>query len=149
MDEVTSGGGLADAFAADAEVAATASDVAYVALLQIAKGFHLGFLHEAVPDVPALVKNVSTAFSHFRNAVEAFRKGDVASITKALEELAVALETLKKAVGETVMAKEQLEKLEAVIVMLQDPNNAVYHVGQELLVNGKDILSLLQTTADQ
>merc|ERR1712094_38897 len=41
-------------------------------------------------------------------------------------------------------ATEQVERFAAALAMLNDPEKIIFHIGEELLVNGKDVLAHIE-----
>merc|ERR1712196_518104 len=80
-------------------------------------------------------------FDDFKAAVEAYQQGDA---VKALGLLGDTLKAIPQLVEEAGGAKEQVERFAAALAMLNDPKKIIFHVGEELLVNGKDILGRIE-----
>eukprot|EP00929_Paragymnodinium_shiwhaense_P081229 TRINITY_DN42472_c0_g2_i1.p1 TRINITY_DN42472_c0_g2~~TRINITY_DN42472_c0_g2_i1.p1 ORF type:complete len:324 (+),score=82.64 TRINITY_DN42472_c0_g2_i1:108-974(+) len=110
-------------------------------VVEIAKNVLIGFLGEELPAVLSLLQASGDALQGFKAAVEAFRAREAA---KGLEQLSDSLQMLAKALSEdAATAKEQAEGFASVLAMFRDPAQ-IFHAGEQLLVNGKDVLARIQ-----
>merc|ERR1712232_906661 len=100
--------------------------------------------HESVPGLESFIKDAEAVTSNLKAAVTNLQKGDAASMILGLGELAAALEALQAAMGDAGASVEQLDALASVIAMFKDSSQIICHVGEELIVNGKNILSRIE-----
>jgi len=113
-------------------------------VIAIFKGICKGFIHETLPGLEPVIKNAEKVFKDFTAAVTNFELGDTQSMIGALTFLGVALEEMRSAMSEAGAAQEQVEELAKAVLMFADPKNLVDQLGSEILVNGKNILGLIQ-----
>ena len=125
----------------------TAGDDAEAKL--IFQGVLEGFVSKELPDVATCVHDSTTTVADFRAAVADFETKTVDGIAKGLRETADGLEALKAAMADCKAAESEVQSLEAALAQMSSPSKLVYHVGKELLLNGKDILALVEGAVTQ
>lgn len=84
-------------------------------------------------------------------AVQLIREKDAKDVLKGLEQVAEALKGVPTAVQEcknaTADAKAEAQKLEQALALMKHPVKFAYHVGKDLVVNGKDILKEIEAAS--
>lgn len=113
----------------------------FQAVLRIVEGVLLGFLGESLPKVLELVTEAHMVFDDFKAAVEIYQQGDA---IKALGKLGETLKALGSLLEDAGVAAAEVERFVAALALLNDPAKITFHVGEELLVNGKDILARIE-----
>jgi uncharacterized protein YecA (UPF0149 family) len=87
--------------------------------------------------------DVETDVSDLDDALHLIEKEDAKDVLDGLADLGKALETLPQAIATCKAGAEDLKengkKLEKALTLLEHPKEFVYHVGKELMLNGKDI----------
>lgn len=110
-------------------------------VLKIVEGVLIGFLGESLPKVLELLTDADMVIDDFKAVVEAYQQGDA---VKALGLLGDTLKAIPQLVEDAGGAKEQAERFVAALAVLNDPKKIIFHVGEELLVNGKDVLARIE-----
>jgi len=77
---------------------------------------------------------------NLQTAVTNLQKSDAASVIQGLGELAAALEALQAAMGDAGATAKQADDLAKVVAMFKDSSQIIFHVGEELVVNGINII---------
>jgi len=113
-------------------------------VVEIFKGVLDGFVHESLPGIESFIKDAESVTSNLKTAVANFQKGDATSMIQGLGELAAALEALRAAMGDAGAAVHQVDDLAKVVTMFKDSSQIVCHVGEGLIVNGKNIKPTLK-----
>jgi hypothetical protein len=62
-----------------------------------------------------------------------------------MKELADLMKTVKSGMADCSNLKADWSKLEAMIKIFDSPTSFAYHVGKDLLVNGKDIFAEIES----
>eukprot|EP00929_Paragymnodinium_shiwhaense_P019660 TRINITY_DN13329_c0_g1_i3.p1 TRINITY_DN13329_c0_g1~~TRINITY_DN13329_c0_g1_i3.p1 ORF type:complete len:406 (+),score=145.75 TRINITY_DN13329_c0_g1_i3:103-1320(+) len=110
-------------------------------VLEILGNVLVGFVGETVPAVMEVLKASGEALQSFKAAVEAFKAKEA---VRGLELLSEGLQTLADALKEVDTVKEQAEVFAKVLAMFKDPAQIIFHAGEQLLVNGKEILASIE-----
>merc|ERR1711879_121355 len=93
-------------------------------------------------------KDSASVLSNFKAAVEHLAGGSSASVEQGLGEVASALDALKDAMSQVGAAKHQVDDLAKAIEMFRDSEKIIYHVGTDLIVNGKNILFRIENAVN-
>lgn len=110
-------------------------------VLRILEGVLIGFLGESLPKVLESVTEAHMVFDDFKAAVETYQQGDA---IKALGQLGRTLKALGSLLEDAGLAAEEVQRFVDALAMLDDPAKIVFHIGEELLVNGRDILARIE-----
>jgi len=86
--------------------------------------------------------NFATLAEH---AVELFSSYSFTSVAEGIKDLGLALTTLTDAMADCKAAKEDIEKISLAIAQLVSPQQLMYVVGTNLVLNGKDIFVEVRT----
>merc|ERR1712110_628917 len=103
------------------------------------EGILEGFVAKEMPSVISCVKDSETTFTDFKKAVQDFEKKSLSGVKNGLHELAQGLESLKSALTDCAGAKKEVENLINAMLSMRSPWKLVYHIGRDLVVNGRDI----------
>jgi len=124
----------------------TSDDAVAKAIFQ---GVLEGFISKELPDVTTCVHDSTTTAADFKAAVADFETKTIDGIVKGLRETADGLTGLKAAMTDCKAAESEIQSLEAALAQMSSPSKLAYHVGKELIVNGKDILTLVEAAVTQ
>ena len=105
----------------------------------IFEGVLKGFTEREAPDILECLKDGENSFNAFKTAVSDFEKKSLSGVKAGLGELAKGLDGLKQALTDCGDAKKEIEALLRAMSSLRSPWELAYHVGKELVVNGRDI----------
>jgi len=103
----------------------------------ILKGILQGFVAKELPLVVKTRADAKASYELLQASMLDFKQGKV---EKAIQELAQAMTSLVAAVGDVNGAEAETQRLIKAIQEMKTPTSFVYHVDQELLLNGVDIL---------
>jgi len=73
------------------------------------------------------------------NAISDFKKGGASNVIAGLKEVGDLLQTVKTGMTDCSSTTADWSRLEAMAAVMSSPKNFAYHVGKDLLINGKDI----------
>lgn len=104
----------------------------------IALGLVEGFLGDSA-ELKACVKDGSIDMGDIDEAVKDFEKKTREGLLAGLKKLSEACEALPQELRECKVAEADVERLADALKRIHDPKDFVYHMGKDLLVNGKDI----------
>jgi hypothetical protein len=111
-----------------------------VKMEQIAEGLLMGALDaEGFTDIASCIKDVSTFVSDTEVAYADFKKKDVQSIIAGVKEIGEMIKVVKNGMADCSSLKADWEKFAAMAAIFESPTSLVYHVGKDLVVNGKSI----------
>jgi hypothetical protein len=107
---------------------------------QIVEGILMGALDaEGFTDITSCIKDAEVIIGDTEIAIGDFKKGDLSSVIDGVKEIGSILEVVKKGMTDCSQLKADWKKLEAMAAIFASPSSFAYHVGKDLLVNGKDI----------
>jgi len=111
-----------------------------IKLEQIVDGILRGALDaENLTDISTCITDMETIFSETETAVKDFEAGGATNILNGLKEIGNVLQNVDTDMKDCSAAKEDWPRLEALAKVFQSPKSFAYHVGKDILVNGKDI----------
>ena len=111
-----------------------------IKLEQIVDGILRGALDaENLTDISTCITDMETIFGEAETAVGDFEKGGLTNIVAGLKELGGIFQNVETDMADCSAAKEDWPRLKALAEVFKSPKTFAYHVGKDLLVNGKDI----------
>ena len=111
-----------------------------IKLEQIVDGILRGALDaENLTDISTCITDMDTIFKNTETAVKDFEAGGATNILAGLKEIGNVLQNVDVDMKDCSAAKEDWPRLEALAKVFQSPKSFAYHVGKDILVNGKDI----------
>ena len=114
---------------------------------QIVGGMLKGALDaEGFNDIIKCVGDGEQVFEDAYTAIQDFEKKDTEDVIAGLEEVGKMLLVVKKGMSDCSSIKADWKKLEAMAVIFANPTSLAYHVGKDLLVNGRDIFHEVDTS---
>jgi hypothetical protein len=129
-----------DTASAEAGTDETSSVVA-----EVFKAVLKGFVDESLPAVELAIKVSGSALASFKAAVASLKQGTGDSVAQGLCEMASALEALADAMTQAGATEQQVQDLVKVIAMFKDSKQIIFHIGQDLKVNGQNILKQIES----
>jgi len=115
-------------------------------LTAIVQGVLKGALHaEHFDDINHCIADAEHVFADAEGAYEDFKAGGATKVIAGLKEVADLLKTVKTGMSDCGSLKADWAKLEEMIKIFDSPTNFAYHVGKDLVVNGKDIFSEIKS----
>lgn len=103
-------------------------------------------------DVKACIRSASEVVIDFEEAVRLLETGKAGNVIEALQKFAEGLEELPDAINDcekpTVEVINLARKLTAMIASMRSPQSFAFHIGKDLIVNGKDIYHEVFTAVD-
>lgn len=94
-------------------------------------------------DVKACIRSASEVVIDFEEAVRLLETGKAGNVIEALQKFGEGLEELPDAINDcekpTVEVINLARKLTAMIASMRSPQSFAFHIGKDLIVNGKDI----------
>lgn len=82
---------------------------------------------------------MDTIFKEADIAVTDFEKGGLTNVVAGIKELGMIFQNVETDMADCSKAKEDWPRLKALAEVFKNPKTFVYHVGKDLLINGKDI----------
>ncbi|CAD8099315.1 unnamed protein product [Paramecium primaurelia] len=103
-------------------------------------------------DIKACLNVASGIVIDFEKAVRLLEDGSVSSVIQALQSFVEGLSEFPKAL-ETCQSSSQealklAQKIKDLIEALQNPSSFIYHIGKDLIINGKDIYQEIFAAVD-
>lgn len=133
-------------FALAALVASTqATDVTEVAL--IAEGLLEGFFNaQDFGDIAACIQDVEAVVTDAETAVSDLKQGGLENIVDGIKEIGQTVTDAKTALTDCKsITSSDWESIEAAAEQMKNPLSFAYHVGKDILVNGAQIYSDIET----
>ena len=96
---------------------------------------------EGFNDIAKCIDDLEHVLGDATTAVSDFKKGGASNVIAGLKEVADLLKTVKTGMTDCSATSADWARLEAMASVMDSPKNFAYHVGKDLLVNGKDIFS--------
>ena len=100
---------------------------------------------EGFTDISSCIKDAETVFADAKIAVNDFKKKDVSDVIAGIKEVAELLTVVKAGMQDCSSIKADWEKLAKMIKVFDSPTSFAYHVGKDLIVNGKQIYTEIET----
>lgn len=100
---------------------------------------------EGFTDINSCIKDAETVFADAKIAVNDFKKKDVASVIAGIKEVAELLQVVKSGMSDCTSMKADWDKLAKMISVFDSPTSFAYHVGKDLIVNGAQIFTEIET----
>ena len=123
-----------------------ASKVDTKQLEEIVGGFLKGAIDaEGFTDIDSCIKDAETVFGDAKVAVADFKKGGAAGAISGLKEIADMMKVVQSGMKDCSSIKADWEKLVKMISIFDSPTSFAYHVGKDLIVNGKQIYGEINT----
>lgn len=120
--------------------------------MQVFQGVIRGFYEQGgvrIEDVQACVGSGKGAVTDFIGGVQLIATRDPKQVQEGLRILGMALQILPDAMRECGKAVAEIQalstRLTLVISQLEQPQTFAFHVGKDLLINGRDIYSEINT----
>ena len=118
-----------------------------IKLEQIVDGILRGALDaEDLTDISTCITDMETIFGETEQAVKDFEAGGATNILAGLKEIGNVLQHVDVDMKDCSAAKEDWPRLEALAKVFQSPKSFAYHVGKDILVNGKDIFHEIEAS---
>jgi hypothetical protein len=112
----------------------------------IVKGLLFGALDaEGFDDIEKCITDGVTIVKDAETAVEDFEKKDISDVIDGLKMIADILKTTKDAMSDCASIKADWAKLEQMASIFASPTSLAYHIGKDLVINGKDIFKEVNT----
>ena len=107
---------------------------------QIVQGVLKGAVDtEGFTDIAKCLADVEHVLGDAQSAVIDFKKGGASNVIAGLKEIGDLLQTVKTGMADCSSTTADWERLEALAKTISSPKSFAYHVGKDLLINGKDI----------
>jgi len=117
-----------------------------IKLVAIVSGVLKGALHaEHFDDINTCIADAEHVFTDAEGAYEDFKAGGAGKVIDGMKELADMMKTVKAGMSDCSSLTADWAKLEEMIKVFNSPTSFAYHVGKDLLVNGKDIFSEIES----
>jgi len=100
---------------------------------------------EGFNDIAKCIDDVEHVLGDATTAVSDFKKGGASNVIAGLKEVADLLKTVKTGMTDCSATSADWARLEAMASVLDSPKNFAYHVGKDLLINGKDIFGDIES----
>lgn len=113
--------------------------------LDVFKGVALGFAEDEFPDVSSCVSDLNSTYVDLKAAIEDFEKKTAKGIIDGLQEMGETLVSLVDALRSCKATVDEVEKMVKALEQFTSPAAFAYHVGKDLLVNGRDIFQEITT----
>jgi hypothetical protein len=118
-----------------------------IKLEQIVDGILRGALDaENLTDISTCITDMDKVFSQTEQAVKDFSAGGASNILAGLKEIGGVLQTVDVDMKDCSKAKEDWPRLEALAKVFESPKEFAYHVGKDIMVNGKDIFHEIEAS---
>lgn len=115
-------------------------------LVAIVQGVLKGALHaEGFDDINTCIADAEHVFGDAEAAYEDFKAGGADKVIAGMKELGDLLKTVKSGMQDCSSLTADWHKLESMVKVFSSPTSFAYHVGKDLLVNGKDIFAEVET----
>ena len=107
---------------------------------QIVKGILIGALDaEGFTDIITCMGDAKTVLSEVESSIAYFRKGGVHNVLDGLKDLGHVLEGIQGDMKDCSGIKADWGKMIVMIKAFSNPTSFAYHVGKDLIVNGRPI----------
>ena len=115
-------------------------------LEQIVGGILKGAIDaEGFTDITQCITDAEGVFGDAKTAIADFEKGGVSNVIDGVKEVGAMLKMIKAAMSDCSHLKADWAKLEKMAAIFESPTSFAYHVGKDLLINGKDIYKEIAT----
>ena len=120
-----------------------------IKLEKIVGGVLRGALHaEGFDDINHCIADAEAVFADAEGAYQDFKAGGAAKVIAGMKELADLFKQVKAGMSDCSSVKADWGKLEKMVAVFDSPTSFAYHVGKDLLVNGKDIFAEIKTSVN-
>jgi len=96
-------------------------------------------------DLKSCANDTVSAYDEIKAAIDNIEQKTGSSVEQGIKDLGAALTNLKDGLATCKAAEAEIESFVKVIEQFKSPAQFAYHVGKDLLVNGKDIYSEITT----
>lgn len=127
-------------------------DLSKEQVFQIVQGVLFGALDTAdLDDYITCIQDSEEVVEDIEDAVKNFKRENVRGVTKGFSNLASALTTVSSAIGKCSQQKDidQVKKLEEMLLTFKNPKSFAFHIGKDLLYNGKSIYKEISDAINQ
>jgi hypothetical protein len=100
---------------------------------------------EGFDDIDSCIKDAETVFGDAKIAVSDFKKGDAAGAIAGIKEIADIMKVVESGMKDCTSIKADWDKLVKMVSIFDSPTSFAYHVGKDLIVNGKQIYGEITT----
>ena len=107
-----------------------------------------GVVYGIVEDIPEIGECITGAFGaadDIVEAVKAFKNGGASNVKKGLKLVGEAIKEIPDVMKACMSMPEEIEKIEKLIASFSNPWTFAYHVGEDILVNGVNIINEVNT----
>jgi hypothetical protein len=101
---------------------------------------------EGFTDITHCIQDAELLFTDAEAAYEDFEAGGVENVIDGIKEIADMLKVVKAGMSDCSSLKADWKKLAAMAAIFESPTSFAYHVGKDLLLNGKDIYHEINTS---
>jgi len=132
------------------EVVAPEKSVDVKKLEAIVGGMLKGALDaEGFQDINTCIADAEHVFTDAEEAIKDFETKDVSKVIDGIKKIADILQTVQKGMSDCSHLKADWEKLAKMAEIFSSPSSFAYHVGKDLMINGKDIFAEIEDSITQ
>jgi hypothetical protein len=114
--------------------------ISVIEVAEIIEGIALGvFKEEGFENLETCLKDAATIGIDVKDAIVDFEKKNTTGILAGIKKIGEAIKLIPSTVTSCKAVPADLKKLEEMASVFTSPISLVYHVGKNLIVNGKDI----------
>jgi len=100
---------------------------------------------EGFDDITQCIHDASEVFTDAETAILDFEKGDIDHVIDGVKQVGLMLQAVKSGMSDCSHIKADWERLAQMAAIFASPASFAYHVGKDLLINGKDIFHEINT----
>lgn len=100
---------------------------------------------EGLTNIDTCITDVEGIYSDTLTAVADFEQGSVTSVIAGVKEVGVLLHLVQTSMKDCEQIPADWKKLEKMAAIFKSPTSFAYHVGKDLIINGKDIYHEVST----
>lgn len=101
---------------------------------------------EGFDDINHCIADAEHVFTDAEAAYQDFKAGGAAKVIAGMKELADLFKQVKAGMSDCSSVKADWAKLEKMVEVFDSPTSFAYHVGKDLVVNGRDIFAEIKTS---
>lgn len=106
---------------------------------QVLIGIVKGAINEKLPSVDTCITDIAATAADVEDAVADFKKKTLSDVEAGIRKLGDAVSSIATDLDACKVAIDHVEDLEKMAKTFKNPMSFAYHVGKDLLVDGKDI----------
>lgn len=104
---------------------------------------------EGFTDISSCIADAEHVFADAEDAIKDFESKDTAKIIDGVKKVADLLKTVQAGMSDCSHLKADWEKLAKMAAIFESPTSFAYHVGKDLMINGKDIFAEVEDSITQ